>query len=114
MTELTNQDYFDKTINHIVQQGDACMIGPHCAYRNGTKSCAVGYWIPEGHMANMSTGGVGSLVGKYQDLKGVAWPDTKNGIHLARALQWLHDENIVGTDLFEKEVNKIKFRFTLN
>jgi hypothetical protein len=116
MTELTNQEYFDKTVKHIIAQGDACMnnSGCDCVYRNGTKSCAVGYWIPEGYVAENETGCIGALLYNFPELKGIAWPDTEDGYDIACSLQNLHDEDIVGTEYFEKEVNKIKFRFTLN
>jgi hypothetical protein len=112
MTELTDQDYFDKTVKHIIAQGDACKNkSGSCVYRNGSKSCAVGYWIPEGHPAESETGSVDSLVDTYPDLKGVAWPDTEHGVYLALELQRLHDDNIVGTEAFEKGVACIKSEF---
>jgi hypothetical protein len=113
MTKLTEQDYFDKTVNHMVQQGDACMLNGFCVYRAYSKSCAVGYWIPEGHPAEGEVGGVDSLVNGYSDLEGVAWPATENGIALAGRLQNLHDKDVVGTEDFVEEVDNIRSRFKL-
>ena len=89
---ITKQEYFDKTIRHLVEQGERASDGISCRFLtpDGLK-CAVGCHIPDGHEAQESGDGVGYLEEVYLDLAGIAWPDTDDGISLAEALQSLHD-----------------------
>jgi hypothetical protein len=118
MTELTNKYYFDMTVAHIRNQGEACMTDSGlCVYRSGERTCAIGYWIPKGHkspsglLAEDTIGGIHSLRNEFPELEGIAWPDTEHGISLAMDLQNLHDADIVGTESFELNANKIEFDY---
>lgn len=49
---IDNQEFFDKTVEHLAQQGKrsfaAGVIGQMCAYRGKDNTrCAIGYWIPD-------------------------------------------------------------------
>jgi hypothetical protein len=119
MTELTNQEYFDKTVKHIIAQGSACKLynesGSHCLFKCGSKRCAIGYWIPEEHpILHYTYGGMDTLAKHFPELEGVAWPNTEHGYDLACSLQFLHDLDIVGRKIFEERVNGIKEMYNLN
>jgi hypothetical protein len=100
---ITMQEYFDKTVRHLVDQGKRAW-GPsptrpgreQCLYLapDGTK-CAVGAHIPDGHDAQRSPRGIYDLAIAHPDLEGVAWPeDTEehDGLQLASRLQSVHDD----------------------
>ena len=108
---MNNQEFFDKTLAHLKQQGVCSARGTSCLYRgpNGT-SCAIGFHIPdELYKPEMEGKSVGNLLGHYPELrplfKGVS--DV-----LMVELQSLHD-NGLGTSYFEEQVEKIAARYHL-
>lgn len=87
------QEYFDKTLRHLVAQGKrAYEDGQGCRYwtPEGLR-CAVGCHIPDGHEAQFASGGIPCLRTRFPELAGVAWPNTEQGSWLAAMLQQLHD-----------------------
>ena len=108
---MNNQEFFDKTMEHLRKQGVPSARGASCLYRGpeGTR-CAIGFHIPdELYKPEMEGKGVGNLLGHHPELrplfKGVSE-------ELMEELQLLHD-NDLGTSYFEEQVEKIANRYHL-
>ena len=125
MSTLTDQEYFTKTIAHLLTQGAPCIDdNGFCVYNNAEgMKCAVGYWLPEWHEAETTLGGMHALSTSYPELVGISWPDTVDGYALALELQMLHDNtkmiddeniNTFKGERFNSAVERIRLRFDLN
>ena len=108
---MNNQEFFDKTLAHLKQQGVPSARGASCLYRGpeGTR-CAIGFHIPDDmYNLRMEGAGVSNLLQNYPELrhlfKGVS-------DELMIELQGLHD-NYLGTSYFEERVEKIAARYHL-
>lgn len=93
---ITEQEYFDRVCERL-RDGTGPAIHTHGAFRlcvyltPHCLKCAVGIFIPDEHPAQHYVGGVLSLAETFPDLKGVAWPATRDGLELAEVLQQTHD-----------------------
>ena len=108
---MNNQEFFDKTLAHLKQQGVRSAQGASCLYRgpDGTK-CAIGFHIPdELYESEMEGKGVGNLLVHYPELKPL-FEGVSDGLMIE--LQGLHD-NDLGTSYFEGMVEKIASRYKL-
>jgi len=94
-----NQSFFDSVVERLFDgRGRAVnrMTGI-CAYNQSVSGgCAIGSQVPTEVAAVMD--GLGGITGSlsvtsavFDDLVGIAWPDTENGRGLAERLQWTHD-----------------------
>ena len=108
---MNNQEFFDKTMEHLRKQGVPSARGTSCLYRgpNGT-SCAIGFHIPdELYKPEMEGKEVGNLLGHYPELRPL-FKGVSDGLMLE--LQLLHD-NDLGTSYFEGQAEKIAARYHL-
>ena len=108
---MNNQEFFDKTLAHLKQQGVRSAGGAKCLYRgpNGT-SCAIGFHIPdELYKSEMEGKGVGNLLGHYPELRPL-FKGVSDGLMIE--LQSLHD-NGLGTSYFEGQAERIAARYNL-
>ncbi len=90
------QTYYDKTVDHLRQQGVRATTGTTCTFSDACgRSCAIGAHIPKDHPASKMPGESFTwLREEYPELAGIAWPDTPQGVRLASRLQALHDRYI--------------------
>ena len=108
---MNNQEFFDRTLAHLKQQGVRSAEGAKCLYRGPYRTkCANGFHIPdELYKPEMEGRGVGNLLDRYPELK----PLFEGVSHeLMIELQGLHD-NDLGTSYFEERVEKIAARYQL-
>ena len=108
---MNNQEFFDKTLAHLKQQGVRSAGGAKCLYRgpNGT-SCAIGFHIPdELYKPEMEGRGVGNLLVHHPELKPL-FKGVSDG--LMAKFQVLHD-NDLGTPYFEGQAERIAARYHL-
>lgn len=121
--QLTPQQFYDKTIAHLVKQGHkASSAGIWCAYRAGLDSCAIGCHIPDEKYES-------AMEGRVVDVLVIQWPSVKEyvlpsgdqrlALLLASNLQRLHDadeswnrQSII-TDYFKDTAFGIAQRFKL-
>ena len=87
---MNNQEFFDKTLAHLRQQGVRSAQGARCLYRgpDGTK-CAIGFHIPdELYESEMEGKGVGYLITHFPEVQPLF-----NGVnrYLLSEMQTLHD-----------------------
>ena len=84
---VTEQEFYDRTIQHLLDQGQRAADGDQCLYLDSEgRKCGIGYWIPDGHAAQSHRGSVGGLLAIYPDLVDLI----PRG--LASPLQILHDD----------------------
>jgi hypothetical protein len=90
MTQLTNQEIFDRVAAHLITQGKQAMDEGSCAYRGANDtSCAVGCLIPDDlYLSSMENRTFTQLVRNYPRLEEVFSPES---YPLLRELQSLHD-----------------------
>ena len=108
---MNNQEFFDKTLAHLKQQGVRSAQTARCLYRgpNGTK-CAIGFHIPdELYKPEMEGKGVGNLLGHYPELRPL-FKGVSEGLMVE--FQVLHG-NDLGTSYFEARVEKIANSYKL-
>lgn len=87
---MNNQEFFDKTMEHLRKQGVPSARGASCLYRGpeGTR-CAIGFHIPD-DMYNLRMEGVGvsNLLQNYPELRSLFESVTPG---LLSEMQTLHD-----------------------
>ena len=108
---MNNQEFFDKTLAHLKQQGVRSVGGARCLYRgpDGTK-CAIGFHIPdELYESEMEGKGVGNLIVHYPELKPL-FKGVSEGLMIE--FHGLHDSDL-GTSYFEGMVEKIANKYKL-
>ena len=108
---MNNQEFFDKTLAHLKQQGVPSARSDGCLYRgpNGTK-CAIGFHIPdELYKSEMEGKGVGNLLDHYPELRPL-FKGVSDG--LMEEFQGLHD-NDPGTRYFERQAERIADKYKL-
>ena len=108
---MNNQEFFDKTMEHLRKQGVPSAQGDRCLYRGpaGTK-CAIGFHIPdELYEPEMEGIGVGNLLGHYPKLRPL-FEGVSEGLMVE--FQVLHD-NDLGTSYFEGQAERIADRHQL-
>lgn len=91
---MTNQEFFDKTVEHLVRQGQRA-VGEdgHCRYRTpeGLK-CAAGVHIPDDvYRPAMEGTSIGSLIDHVEDFRDQLRPLFPSR-ELAQSLQVTHDK----------------------
>lgn len=90
---MTNQEIFDKVRTHLLTQRTAAVHEGSCAYRAGTKACAVGALIPDAlYTPEIEGKSVGSIINS-QKLASVLLQAgfTPDQHPLLRDLQRVHD-----------------------
>lgn len=94
---ITEQEYFDRVCERL-RDGTGPAIEQcndsfrRCVYlTTDCLKCAIGIFIPDGHLAQQYLGGALSLAEEFPDLAGIAWPATRDGLDLAEVLQQAHD-----------------------
>ena len=113
----TNQQFFNQVMLSLAAKERPCMNSSgHCVYENDSgEHCAIGDFIPEGHPAMKYEGNVDELYNDlswlYDDLKGIIFPDTANGLYLARQLQQFHDSAHFEYPIFYRSFLHEKDRF---
>lgn len=108
---MNNQEFFDKTLAHLKQQGVRSAGGARCLYRgpNGT-SCAIGFHIPdELYKPEMEGKAVGNLLVYHPELRPL-FKGVSDGLMIE--LQRLHDSDL-GTPYFEGHVKITANRYKL-
>ena len=108
---MNNQEFFDKTLAHLKQQGVRSAGVARCLYRgpNGT-SCAIGFHIPdELYKPEMEGKGVVNLPVHHPELRPL-FKGVSDGLMVE--LQLLHD-NDLGTPYFEGQAERIAARYHL-
>ena len=87
---MNNQEFFDKTMEHLRKQGVRSARGTSCLYRGpeGTR-CAIGFHIPDDmYNLRMEGAGVSNLLQKYPELRSLFESVTPG---LLSDMQTLHD-----------------------
>ena len=87
---MNNQEFFDKTMEHLRKQGVSSARGASCLYRGpeGTR-CAIGFHIPDDmYNLRMEGAGVSNLLQNYPELKSLFESVTPG---LLSEMQTLHD-----------------------
>lgn len=102
--KLTMQEYFNVTIQHLVDQGERAYNRDEasCYYKLGDLNCAVGAHIPAGHPCFedevQNTWSVEMLLSYYPDLEEHIVPKAKDDdsdvYEFVSALQDLHDSGV--------------------
>ena len=105
---LTTQEFYDKTISHLMRQGRARTAdeyGEHCLYRGpGGVSCAVGVHIPDKMYHKDMERKTIEAVSIYFPRVLKVIPD----LSLATSLQSLHDDYSYWTDNRLNELGEMK------
>ena len=108
---MNNQEFFDRTLAHLKQQGVRSAEGAKCLYRGPYRTkCAIGFHIPdELYKPEMEGRSVGNILARHPELKPL-FEGVSDGLMVE--FQGLHD-NDLGTSYFEERVEKIAARYQL-
>ena len=108
----SDQGVFDFVLDHLIEQGEACLRRSMCAYRNDAgQACAVGCLIPNSLNPGCWRGSVRTLVFTYDDASYL-----EDFLKILTSLQDFHDYCFNGDHGFScyLKIKEISDKYDLN